>query len=44
VAADVQNYTITPLKKDIQVELFGIGWIPFYFVEVNGQPLLLPGM
>ncbi|MEO8611780.1 MAG: DUF87 domain-containing protein [Chloroflexota bacterium] len=44
VAADVQNYTITPLKKDIQVELFGIGWIPYYFVEVNGQPLLLPGM
>jgi hypothetical protein len=26
------------------VELFGIGWIPYYFVEVNGQPLLLPGM
>ena len=43
VAADVQNYTITPFKKDIQVELFGIGWIPYYFVEVNGQPLLLPG-
>jgi hypothetical protein len=44
VATDVQDYTITPLKKDIQVELFGIGWIPYYFVEVNGQPLLLPGM
>jgi hypothetical protein len=43
VAAEVQNYTITPYKKDIQIELFGIGWIPYYFVEVNGQPLLLPG-
>jgi hypothetical protein len=42
VAAEVQEYTITPYKKDIQIELFGIGWIPHFFVEVNGQPLLLP--
>jgi hypothetical protein len=41
VAVEVQPYLITPLKKDIQVELFGIGWIPYYYVELNGQPLLL---
>jgi hypothetical protein len=42
VAAERQDYTITPYKKDIQVELFGIGWIPHFYAEVNGQPLLLP--
>jgi ribonucleotide monophosphatase NagD (HAD superfamily) len=43
IAATSQDYVITPYKKDIQVELFGIGWIPYYYAEVNGQALLLPG-
>ncbi|HUN09273.1 MAG TPA: DUF87 domain-containing protein [Aggregatilineales bacterium] len=43
VAAEAVPYVITPFKKDIQVELFGIGWVPYYYVELNGQPLLLPG-
>lgn len=43
VATQAQNYTITPYKKDIQVELFGIGWLPHYYAEVNGQPIVLPG-
>lgn len=41
VATEAQPYVITAYKKDIQVELFGIGWIPYYYVELNGQPLLL---
>ncbi|MCB9450330.1 MAG: DUF87 domain-containing protein [Anaerolineaceae bacterium] len=40
-AAEVQEYRITAYKKDIQVELFGIGWIPYYYAQINGQPLLL---
>ncbi|MBC6937598.1 MAG: DUF87 domain-containing protein [Chloroflexi bacterium] len=44
IAVEVQEYIITPYKKDIQVELFGIGWLPHYYVQVNGQPLLLPGL
>ncbi|MBL8166337.1 MAG: DUF87 domain-containing protein [Anaerolineae bacterium] len=43
VATEAQAYVITAYKKDIQVELFGVGWIPFYYVELNGQPLLLQG-
>ncbi|MEP6987049.1 MAG: hypothetical protein ABI970_15695, partial [Chloroflexota bacterium] len=43
VATDVQAYTVTPYKKDIQVELFGVGWIPYYYALINGQPLLLQG-
>ncbi|MBI1277824.1 MAG: DUF87 domain-containing protein [Anaerolineaceae bacterium] len=43
VATDIQAYTVTPYKKDIQVELFGVGWIPYYYVQINGQPILLHG-
>jgi hypothetical protein len=43
VAVDVQAYTVTPYKKDIQLELFGVGWIPYYYAQINGQPLLLQG-
>ena len=41
VAAQGQSYQIAPYKKDIQVEMFGVGWVPHYYVQVNGQPLLL---
>jgi hypothetical protein len=40
-AAEIQEYRVTAYKKDIQVELFGVGWIPYYYAQINGQPLLL---
>lgn len=43
VAVDVQPYVISPFKKDIQAGLFGVGWIPYYYTTLNGQPLLLQG-
>lgn len=42
VAADQQEYLVTPYKKDILVDLFGIGWLPCWYVEINNQPTLLP--
>jgi len=42
IAAQTQEYTITPFKKDIQIEMFGIGWIPFWYAEINQQPVMLP--
>jgi hypothetical protein len=42
IAADKQEYVITAFKKDIQLEMYGIGWIPFWYAEVNQQPLMLP--
>jgi hypothetical protein len=42
IAQQVEEYIITPFKKDISVDLFGIGWIPFWYVALNGQPLMLP--
>lgn len=42
VANDIQEFTITPYKKDIHVELFGIGWIPHWYVILDNQPVLVP--
>jgi hypothetical protein len=42
IAADVQELAITPYKKDIHVELFGLGWVPYWDVIINGQTVVLP--
>lgn len=44
VATTVEDYTISPFKKDIALEVFGIGWLPFWYANVNGQPLMLPAV
>ncbi len=41
-AADVQEYAVSPTRRDVQPELFGVGWLPHWYAVVNGQPLLLP--
>jgi hypothetical protein len=41
IATQVEEYVITPYKKDISLDLFGIGWIPYWYVELNGQPAML---
>ncbi len=42
IAATVEDVKISPLKKDIALEAFGIGWIPFWQLTLNNQPLTLP--
>jgi hypothetical protein len=37
----VEEYLVSPYKKDIQLELFGIGWIPTWYANINGQTTLL---
>ena len=34
---DITEITLTPMKKDIFVELFGIAWVPHYIVDVDGR-------
>jgi hypothetical protein len=41
-AALVEEYRITPYKKDIYLSIFGVGWKPNWLVSVNGQPTLIP--
>jgi hypothetical protein len=33
---------VTPYKKDIHIEMFGVGWMPQYLVYINRQQLQLP--
>lgn len=35
--SEISEIKITPLKKDIFVELFGIAWVPYYLVEMDGR-------
>ncbi|MDZ4764799.1 MAG: hypothetical protein SGI73_09630, partial [Chloroflexota bacterium] len=44
VATTTEEFILTPFKKDITVDLFGIGWMPYWFAEIAGQPLLLPAL
>ena len=42
VASTVEEIKISPLKKDIALEVFGIGWVPGWYVTLNGQQVILP--
>jgi hypothetical protein len=42
VAQQQSEFVIQPYKKDIMIDMFGIGWIPFYYANINGQSLMLP--
>jgi hypothetical protein len=43
VAEQVSEVTITPLKKDVLVDLFGVAWCPTYVTQVNEKLEELPG-
>jgi len=34
---EVTEIKVSPLKKDIFIELFGIAWVPYYLVEIDGR-------
>jgi hypothetical protein len=35
IIADVSEIPVSPYKKDIDVDLFGVAWMPYYLVEVD---------
>lgn len=41
IAQRVEEYVITPFKKDISISLFGIGWIPHYYMLTGTQPIVV---
>jgi len=41
VIEQTREYVINALKKDIQLELFGIGWLPAWYANINGQIVFL---
>jgi hypothetical protein len=42
IANTVEDYLVTPYKKDIHTELFGVTWFPHWYAIINGQPVLMP--
>jgi hypothetical protein len=43
LANQVSEIPVTPMKKDILVELFGVAWMPVYQVDASGEAFELPG-
>jgi chromosome segregation ATPase len=43
IASQVSEIQVTPYKKDIQVELFGVAWFPHYVFKTEGQIMELEG-
>ncbi len=42
IASQSDEITIPAQKKDVNVELFGVAWFPYYIVQVGGQQRELP--
>ncbi len=43
IAADVTEIPVTPYKKDVNVTLFGVVWVPYHLVGGDGRLQELPG-
>jgi hypothetical protein len=41
-AGNIVQEAITPYKKDIDTVVFGIGWIPYWATQIDGQAVILP--
>ncbi len=37
IAAEIDEKVITPYKKDIHIDLFGIGWAPYWRIVLDGD-------
>src|SRR5574341_1169941 len=38
----IEEVRVSPLKKDIYMVLFGIGWVPYWYATINSVPAVLP--
>jgi len=41
IAGEVTEIKITPMKKDVYMDLFGVAWFPYHVVQVGGENLEL---
>ncbi|MFN8378267.1 MAG: DUF87 domain-containing protein [Anaerolineae bacterium] len=41
-ATQIETQIVSPYKKDITLDLFGVGWQPYWAVTAGGQSVLLP--
>jgi hypothetical protein len=43
IANRVEEISVTPYKKDVRLDLFGVGWYPFHRLQAGDQAIELPG-
>ena len=43
VGNEITDIPVSPYKKDIDVDLFGVAWFPYHLVDAAGEMLELPG-
>jgi len=43
IASKIERRVMTPQKKDIYIDLFGVGWFPYWQLEQDGQMQEFPG-
>ena len=43
IANQINEITITPYKKDVLLDLFGLAWLPYYQVQIGDKIEELPG-
>jgi hypothetical protein len=43
LAGEITEIPVTPYKKDIDADLFGVAWFPYHMMESAGQMIELPG-
>ncbi len=41
-ASQVEEVDITPYKKNVTLSVFGLAWVPYWDVVINGEPAILP--
>ncbi len=39
---EVKEIPVSPVKSNIFMDIFGVVWLPYYAVTVNGQPVEIP--
>ena len=43
VAANYDEIDVSPYKKDVQLDMFGVAWFPYHYVKVDDEAVELPG-
>jgi Skp family chaperone for outer membrane proteins len=44
LTAQFETFTLDVSRDQISIELFGLGWLPYYSTSYQNQPLLLPAL
>ena len=43
IASEISEIPAKPYKKDVLIDLFGVAWFPYHVVNIEGEPVELPG-